>query len=175
MSTDSRALESLCEEQSTDEGFYFDYEETVEEATAYAQITNLDIDVRDGEAFEAALRELCAEWAEGDDFDFTIEGADEGDDEASDPVEVSFSEFSVYADDVDTVLAKIDKLCERFTARTDCRYSYEYEQGNDDGGTFLALSDFVVTTADEAGFLGALGALCENVSTDSGYTWEQNT
>lgn len=119
------ALESLCEEYATDEAYYFDYDETEEDGTTYAEISNFDITLDDAEGFMEDLDALCAEWADDEDYDFSVEGYDGTEDDAEEADEEDDSEddsedegevltltgFYIYTEKGEQVVDKIDKLC----------------------------------------------------------------
>lgn len=86
----AEALDELCQEYvENEEDYYFDYdyEETEEEATCL-EILNFDLIIEDSTEFLEALDTLCQEYAVDEDYDYTLDGGsdeeDEEDDEESD-------------------------------------------------------------------------------------------
>ncbi len=184
----STALEALCEQYANEEEFYFDYEESAEDGITYAIMSNFDISLDDPAAFLEALDALCNEWADAENYSFSIEGYDEAEDEdessdAEEPESDDESEeepeeeatlaltgFYIYTSDTETVVNKIDKLCSKHT--TDDDYTIEWEEQEDENGTYAEFSTFEITPDDEEAFLAALEALCEKLADENGYNWE---
>lgn len=181
------ALEALCEQHENEDSFYFDYEESEEDGITYAIITNFDLSLDDPDTFLEELDALCNEWADDENYDFSVEGYDDSEEEteetdeaASDEEEEDDSEeetaaltltgFYIYTDDSEKVIEKIDKLCSKHT--TDDDYNYEWEESEDENGTYVDFSSFEITPDDEEAFLEALEALCEKISNDNGYSWD---
>lgn len=187
------ALEALCEEYATDETFYFDYEETEEEGVTYAEISNFDITLEDSDGFLEALDTLCAEWAEDEIYDFSVEGydgEDEGSEEETEESEdegvsdeetaedgeeeveaLTLCEFYIYTERGEKIVGQIEKLCTKHTSESDY-YSIEWEEDEDEGGTYILFSTFEIIPDDEDAFLEALEVLCEKVADEGGYNWE---
>jgi FPC/CPF motif-containing protein YcgG len=69
------------------------------------------------------------------------------------------------------VVGKIEKLCSKHT--TDDDYAIEWEEDEDENGTYVSFTTFEVTPDDEEAFLTALEALCEKLADENGYNWEQ--
>ncbi len=164
----STALEALCEQYANAEAFYFDYEESEEDGTIYAIISNFDISLDDPETFLEELDTLCNEWADAENYAFSIEGYDDDNSEAT--AALTLSDFYIYTDNAETVAAKIEKLCAKHT--TDDDYTLEWEESEDENGAYLGFSTFEITPNDEEAFLATLETLCEKLSNDNGYNWE---
>jgi quinol monooxygenase YgiN len=171
------ALEALCEQHENEDSFYFDYEESEEDGITYAIITNFDLSLDDPDTFLEELDALCNEWADDENYDFSVEGYDDSEEEGEGEEESDEQEFTltltgfyIYTDDGEKVVAKIDKLCSKHT--TDDDYSYEWEESEDENGTYIDFSSFEITPDDEEAFLEALEALCEKISNDNGYSWD---
>jgi hypothetical protein len=172
------ALEKLCDKYDNEEEFYFDYEESEEDGITYAIISNFDISLDDPETFLEKLDELCKKWADDENYSFSIEGYDdaeeESDEESEDETEeasVILTDFYIYTEDGETVVGKIEKLCSKHT--TDDDYAIEWEEDEDENGTYVSFTTFEVTPDDDEAFLTALEALCEKLADENGYNWEQ--
>ncbi|MEN9501670.1 MAG: hypothetical protein RI964_955 [Pseudomonadota bacterium] len=172
------ALEGLCEDYTTEEEFYFDYEESEEDDIVYATISNFDITLEDAEGFLDDLDALCNEWAEDENYNFSLDEADDTDttddadaDSEEEEASLILSDFYVYTTDGEKVVEKIDKLCAKHSKQSDY-YALEWEEDEDDDGTYILFSTFEITPDDEEKFLSALEALCEKVCDDGGYNWE---
>jgi hypothetical protein len=178
------ALDELCTEYATDEDYYFDYEETEEDGTTYAEMSNFDITLEDAEGFLEALDALCDEWAEDEDYDYSVEGvdgsaedseddeaADENDDEASEEDILTLTDFYIYTENSEQVVDKIDKLCAKHSQESE-HYEYDWQEEEDEDGTYVSFTRFEIIPDDEDAFLAALEALCEKLAEDGGYDWE---
>lgn len=168
------ALDELCAEYATDEEYYFDYEETEEDGTTYAEMSNFDITLDDPEGFLEALDELCAEWAEDEDYDYSVEGVDDRTDDSeeveSEAETLTLTDFYIYTENSEQVVEKIDKLCAKHSQDSEY-YAYEWEEEEDEDGTYLSFTSFEIIPDDESKFLAALEALCEKLAEDGGYDW----
>lgn len=175
------ALEALCMEYAEEEAFYFDYEEIEEDGITYAEMSNFDISVEDTQAFLEALDELCAEWAEDENYSYTVEGADESEDDEADESDnddnnedetvetITFSEFYIYTDSPAKALAQVEKLCLKYAGDS---YNFESIEDEDDTGRYLQLDNLEVIGVDAEAFLADLEELCEKLCNDNGYNFE---
>ena len=174
------ALDELCNEYATDEDYYFDYEETEEDDTTYAEMSNFDISLEDPEGFLEVLDELCDEWADDENYDYSVEGVDgsaedseedeESEDEASVGETLSLTDFYIYTEQGEQVVEKIDKLCAKHSQDSE-HYDYDWEEEEDEDGTYVSFTRFEIIPDDEDKFLAVLEALCEKVAEDGGYDW----
>ena len=174
------ALESLCEEYCSEESFYFDYEETEEDGITYAEITNFDLSLADSDpdSFIEALDSLCQEWAEDENYDYTISGnedteteSEETDNEADDGT-LTLTGFYIYTDEAEAVIEKLEKLLIKHSKQSDY-YEYEWQEEEDDTGTYIDFTSFAITPDDYDAFLSALESFCEKQSNDNGYNWDE--
>jgi hypothetical protein len=186
------ALEALCGQYANDESFYFDYEGSEEDDIVYAIISNFDLSLDDPGQFLEDLDSLCKEWAEDENYNFDTEGYGEdgassdeepeagddageeleSDDEAeADDETLALTGFYIYTENGEKIVEKIDRLCAKHSTESD-HYAIEWEENEDDNGTYIEFSTFAITPDDSESFLAELEALCENMSNENGYNWE---
>lgn len=187
-------LENLCiEYASTEDDYYFDYEETEENGQTYIEITNFDLTVEDTDTFLSDLETLCQEYAE-DAYDFQIIGAEGNESEVEDEevVEeiaeeeiaeeaetetymISLSDFWCYTDNFEKFSEALEKLCVKFALNGE-EYGYEInELTDDDDFPYAEMTDFEMEVEDYDGFMEALTKLCEkHAEGEENYNWVEN-
>jgi hypothetical protein len=174
------ALESLCEVYCSEESFYFDYEETEEDGITYAEITNFDLSLADSdpESFIEALDSLCQAWAADENYTYTVGNSTASTEEtdtnvAEDEVDntLTLTGFYIYTDATEAVVEKLEKLLIKHTKQSDY-YEYEWQEAEDDTGTYIEFTTFAITPDDYDIFLTALESFCEKNCNDNGYNWD---
>lgn len=132
------------------------------------EIAGID-DLDDGEdEFVAALIEA---WQVTDDDGSEEEDQEQESAEDSGDCSVVLTGFWIYTDNADRVIKKIEKLCAAHCTESE-DYEYEWDEDDDDDGHYIAFSKFEASPDDADALLEVLEALCEEVSTDGGYSWD---
>lgn len=76
------ALEELCLAfVESEQDYYFDYEETTEKKVVYIEMSNFEIMTEDPDGFLEALDTLCQDYALGENYDYSIVGDEEEENE----------------------------------------------------------------------------------------------
>ena len=70
------------------------------------------------------------------------------------------------------MIEKLEKLLIKHSKQSDY-YEYEWQEEEDDTGTYIDFTSFAITPDDYDAFLSALESFCEKHSNDNGYNWDE--
>ena len=84
-----------------------------------------------------------------------------------------FTDYYVYTENIDDFVNDLDALILEYVESEE-DYFFDYEEGEDENGTFVQLNEFYLYTEDEEGFIEALDELSMEYGDEDGYDYTVN-